>query len=492
MGQRDPRRLEQLRTMALLGAAAIVLLGPLTGAGAIRDLRATSDGSDVVLSYRRGRPSSKHPRFYVRRLRGGKTWLREKELVGQVLAAAGGGGRLAFLFPQSYVIYKGAESSASGKWPLPWQPCAATATGEELWAVGVSDNRLAAARVVGDGDWVNAGSPLSVGVSRDHVCAVDGGDGRMLVMWLERRGETAVNAAIVGPTGWGARSRIRVGIPVLAIAAALHDGQPWLFYACKSKRNGGEVRYLRIELTTQGVPRASGPARSTPLTAGTGLAACARGDEVLAFCIRHRLTHYSRLAETGWTAPSLVPGGVGFADTITWIVSALAIAAAIVISKIAGATAPDSPDVPGPDGQAFAFAPLWSRGLAFIIDGVVCAVPLAFVAMLTMGPNVGSTSESLLTMAVSVHVVRTLYYCIFEAIGGQTLGKRMCGICVVRDDGGPVGMREAVIRNLLRIVDEQLLIGLIVVLTSVRYQRVGDLAGRTVVVRRVSPTEERT
>lgn len=78
------------------------------------------------------------------------------------------------------------------------------------------------------------------------------------------------------------------------------------------------------------------------------------------------------------------------------------------------------------------------------------------------------------------------YYIVLEGLVGQTLGKMALGIRVVSQDGSRAGWGAVVVRNLLRIVDGFFfyLVGLIVMLSTARKQRVGDLAAKTMVVRK--------
>jgi hypothetical protein len=76
------------------------------------------------------------------------------------------------------------------------------------------------------------------------------------------------------------------------------------------------------------------------------------------------------------------------------------------------------------------------------------------------------------------------YFAISEALtAGRTLGKRALGLRVIRLDGGAPGLREALVRNILRIVDMSLGIGMVVMFFDRRSRRLGDLAAGTVVVR---------
>jgi uncharacterized RDD family membrane protein YckC len=78
------------------------------------------------------------------------------------------------------------------------------------------------------------------------------------------------------------------------------------------------------------------------------------------------------------------------------------------------------------------------------------------------------------------------YYIVCEAATGASLGKRMVGIRVVGEDGEPVRLGAAVVRNLVRPVDGLFFyfIGFISALLSKRRQRLGDRAAHTIVVRR--------
>ncbi|HYI46443.1 MAG TPA: RDD family protein [Actinomycetota bacterium] len=79
------------------------------------------------------------------------------------------------------------------------------------------------------------------------------------------------------------------------------------------------------------------------------------------------------------------------------------------------------------------------------------------------------------------------YFVLMEAYVGQTLGKMVMGIEVVREDtGGPPGLAAASIRTLLRLIDGSLgyLVAFITVLVSQKRQRLGDMAAHTLVVRK--------
>jgi hypothetical protein len=79
---------------------------------------------------------------------------------------------------------------------------------------------------------------------------------------------------------------------------------------------------------------------------------------------------------------------------------------------------------------------------------------------------------------------------------GRTLGKMVLGLRVVRDDGGPIAFRQALVRGLVGLVLERPgilvgvlgpAIGMIVAMFSARGKRIGDMAAGTVVLQERLP-----
>ena len=94
-------------------------------------------------------------------------------------------------------------------------------------------------------------------------------------------------------------------------------------------------------------------------------------------------------------------------------------------------------------------------------------------------------------MIIVLFLIFAGYFIVFEWLwNGQTPGKRWLKLRVIREDGRPLTLWEAIARNLLRICDAVpgfilpvYSIGLIVIFLSGRDQRVGDIFAGTVVVR---------
>ncbi len=78
------------------------------------------------------------------------------------------------------------------------------------------------------------------------------------------------------------------------------------------------------------------------------------------------------------------------------------------------------------------------------------------------------------------------YFAAFEALwGGQTPGKRAVGLRVISVTGQPITTFDALLRNLLRIVDQMpgiYAVGVLSIFFTARNQRLGDLVAGTVVV----------
>jgi uncharacterized RDD family membrane protein YckC len=128
-------------------------------------------------------------------------------------------------------------------------------------------------------------------------------------------------------------------------------------------------------------------------------------------------------------------------------------------------------------------AGLGSRFVAEVIDVVleVLVLALAAVALDIVG------LLGIAVFAILAVVVVFGYHPLFElCAGGRTPGKRRGGLRVVERGGGAIGVRASLVRNILRIVDflpALYLIGSVAILVTPRNQRLGDLAGGTLVVR---------
>jgi uncharacterized RDD family membrane protein YckC len=152
-----------------------------------------------------------------------------------------------------------------------------------------------------------------------------------------------------------------------------------------------------------------------------------------------------------------------------------------------------------PESVAFEhhLAGIGSRFLAVVVDMVLQAFAIvAFLwilsAIATQAPHPPPTSRFLVNLFLGLYifVLFTIvfgYYILFEAFWhGQTPGKRLLGIRVVRDGGYPIDFSASLIRNIIRIGEWSLgfyAIAAISALLSLENKRVGDFAAGTIVVR---------
>jgi uncharacterized RDD family membrane protein YckC len=156
------------------------------------------------------------------------------------------------------------------------------------------------------------------------------------------------------------------------------------------------------------------------------------------------------------------------------------------------------------DGTSVSYAPVWRRAVAEMIDGTLICGPLvwSYLGMFTGLGELDSsfTPESMLARMGLVFLslgwggIGFLVYSFTEGRWGVTLGKYLLGIRTVGTDLRPCGFGRAFLRNLLLIVDGffYFLVGLILVALTEQWQRLGDLAARTIVVRAGPHTQRST
>ncbi|MFT3744226.1 MAG: RDD family protein [Pyrinomonadaceae bacterium] len=154
----------------------------------------------------------------------------------------------------------------------------------------------------------------------------------------------------------------------------------------------------------------------------------------------------------------------------------------------------------------FALASIGNRFLAVAIDHFIQYFSIILIAWLALSlagydsSDVASAPERLLietpkwviaALIIVLFLIFAGYFIVFEWLwNGQTPGKKLLKLRVIRDDGRPLTLWEAIARNLLRIGDAVpgfilpiYSIGLIVIFLSSRDQRLGDIFAGTVVIR---------
>ena len=155
---------------------------------------------------------------------------------------------------------------------------------------------------------------------------------------------------------------------------------------------------------------------------------------------------------------------------------------------------------------AFPLASIGNRFLAVAIDHAIQYVSIIIVLVvfliasgisifdgdpMSAGAFDSMSNWTIALMIVGLFLLFAGYFIFFEWLwSGQTPGKRLMKLRVIREDGRPITIWEAVARNLLRIFDAIpgfvipiYSIGLISIFLNRRDQRVGDLFAGTVVIR---------
>jgi uncharacterized RDD family membrane protein YckC len=142
------------------------------------------------------------------------------------------------------------------------------------------------------------------------------------------------------------------------------------------------------------------------------------------------------------------------------------------------------------------YATLWRRGLAHGIDALIAGGPVIAGYALLFSTFFGDPAVSfdpsrmLGSMGLLIGGFAIALFCFFaftlmEGLWGKTPGKWVLGIRVVGVDLQPCGVGHAFLRNLLRIVDSffNYGVGLACAALTERWQRVGDIVARSIVVR---------
>ena len=127
------------------------------------------------------------------------------------------------------------------------------------------------------------------------------------------------------------------------------------------------------------------------------------------------------------------------------------------------------------------------RALAVTVDSIVLVVIgliILFGRTFIFG---GQLPSFYVIYPIGITILPFLYFTLFEAyMNGQTLGKKLFKIKVVKVNGTPITIWQSLIRNVLRIVDEIpgfYLVGFLIVVFTDYNQRLGDLAANTAVVK---------
>jgi uncharacterized RDD family membrane protein YckC len=149
-------------------------------------------------------------------------------------------------------------------------------------------------------------------------------------------------------------------------------------------------------------------------------------------------------------------------------------------------------ETPEQTSLEFPLAGIGSRFLAVALDTLLqIAAYVVLFLIKTLVASIGilgvlGKQWGLAILAFIVFLVQFGYFSTFEVLwNGQTPGKRWTHLRVIQDSGRPITPYDAILRNLLRIVDSLpslYAIGIVTMLISKENKRVGDYAAGTVVI----------
>ncbi|MET8082175.1 RDD family protein [Streptomyces sp. NPDC005303] len=137
-------------------------------------------------------------------------------------------------------------------------------------------------------------------------------------------------------------------------------------------------------------------------------------------------------------------------------------------------------------------ARLPSRGLAVLIDLIVAVVVYiaVTVAVVAASASLDDAAEMALSIATFLLVLVGGPIAVETLSHGRSLGKLAVGLRVVRDDGGPIRFRHALVRGAIGVVEILMTFGVVACiasLVSARGRRLGDVFAGTLVVRERIP-----
>lgn len=137
-------------------------------------------------------------------------------------------------------------------------------------------------------------------------------------------------------------------------------------------------------------------------------------------------------------------------------------------------------------------ARLPSRALAVLLDlaAAVAAYIAVTIGLVAATASLDEAARTAISIAVFVLVLVGGPIVVETLSHGRSLGKLACGLRVVRDDGGPIRFRHALVRGLIGVIEILMTLGVVACiasLVSARGRRLGDVFAGTLVVRERVP-----
>jgi len=124
-----------------------------------------------------------------------------------------------------------------------------------------------------------------------------------------------------------------------------------------------------------------------------------------------------------------------------------------------------------------------SRLAAFLIDFALQILSILLIGWAMLSIFTQPDGTVLAIFLVIAFVIHFGYFIVCElAMNGQSIGKRVFGLRVIRDNGQPIEFAQSLVRGLIRSSVDMMYVGLFTILFSKKHKRLGDMAAGTIVV----------
>jgi len=143
---------------------------------------------------------------------------------------------------------------------------------------------------------------------------------------------------------------------------------------------------------------------------------------------------------------------------------------------------------------SYRIAEIGSRIAAYVIDQTIQVIAILVIAWAVLGYSITSSARNIANLSAAFLLIifflmRWFYFVLFEMImEGQSPGKKMMRIRVIRDNGESLDLETIIFRNFLRVVDEFPMfpmLGGFIALIDPQSRRLGDLVANTIVVKEI-------
>lgn len=131
----------------------------------------------------------------------------------------------------------------------------------------------------------------------------------------------------------------------------------------------------------------------------------------------------------------------------------------------------------------FSLGKIRYRILAFFIDFFIF-----WLIAMVFGMFFGTTTEGEIGFSVNgfpafiLFLIGFFLWPISEGMFGQTIGKRILNLKVVKEDFKPIGVGQGFARFFIGFIDYFFLIGILIAATNKKKKRIGDMVANTLVI----------